>query len=87
MMVGRSVPMKKNRITATKIEAPMSLPCSVVIEASMKLAWRKVTLGSCMPAGKDAFKPTSASSMLRVSAMVSADGCFWMPRITAGWPS
>ena len=38
MTVGRKVPRKKNRITATKIEAPISLPCSVVIEASMKLA-------------------------------------------------
>ena len=36
----------------------------------------KVTLGSCMPAGKDAFKPAKASSMLRVSAIVSAEGCF-----------
>ena len=38
MTVGRKVPRKKNRITATKIEAPISLPCKVVIEASMKLA-------------------------------------------------
>ena len=87
MIVGRSVPRKKNRITATNTEAPISLPCSVVIEASMKLAWRKVTLGSCMPAGKEVFNPAKASSMLRVSAMVSAEGCFWMPRMTAGWPS
>ena len=63
MMVGRNVPRKKNRITATKIEAPISLPCSVVIEASMKLAWRKVTRGASMPAGRDAFSPTRASSM------------------------
>jgi hypothetical protein len=87
MMVGRRVPRKKNRITATKTEAPISLPCSVVIEASMKLAWRKVTRGASMPAGSDAFNPTSASSMDLVSAMVSAVGCFWMPRMTAGLPS
>ena len=62
MMVGRKVPRKKNRITATNTEAPISLPCSVVIEASMKLAWRKVTLGSCMPAGSEDFRPASASS-------------------------
>jgi len=87
MTVGRTVPRKKNRITATKTDAPISLPCSVVIEASMKLAWRKVTRGASMPAGSDAFRPTSASSMVRVSAMVSAVGCFWMPRMTAGLPS
>ena len=63
MTVGRSVPRKKNRITATKTDAPISLPCSVVIEASMKLAWRKVTRGASMPAGSDVFSPTSASSM------------------------
>jgi hypothetical protein len=40
-----------------------------------------------MPAGSEVFNPASASSMLRVSAMVSAEGCFWMPRMTAGWPS
>ena len=61
--VGRSVPRKKNRITATKIDAPISLPCSVVIEASMKLAWRKVTFGASMPAGSEDFSPASASSM------------------------
>ena len=40
-----------------------------------------------MPAGSEAFSPTRASSMDLVSAMVSAVGCFWMPRITAGLPS
>ncbi len=87
MTVGRSVPRKKNRITATNTEAPISLPCSVPIEASMKLAWRKVTRGASMPAGSEALRPSSASSTPRVSAMVSAVGCFWMPRITAGLPS
>ncbi|MNL54895.1 hypothetical protein D3C87_1782640 [compost metagenome] len=65
----------------------MSLPCRVVTEASMKLAWRKVTRGASMPAGSDFFRSPSAASMLRVSAIVSAVGCFWMPRITAGLPS
>ncbi len=87
MTVGRSVPRKKNGITATKIDAPISLPCSAVIEASMKLVWRKVTRGASMPAGNEAFKPSRASSMDFVSAMVSAVGCFWMPRMTASLPS
>ncbi|EWS52623.1 hypothetical protein X551_04592 [Methylibium sp. T29] len=85
--VGRSVPRKKNRISATNTEAPISLPCSVVIEASMKLAWRNVTCGASMPVGSEDFSPSRASSSARVSAMVSAVGCFWMPRITAGLPS
>ena len=85
--VGRTVPRKKNRITATKTEAPISLPCSVVIEASMKLACRKVTRGASMPAGSEAFSPVRASSIVRVRAMVSAVGCFWIPRITAGLPA
>ena len=38
MMVGRTVPRKKKRIAATKTDAPMSLPCSVEIDASMKFA-------------------------------------------------
>ena len=38
MMVGRTVPRKKNRIAATNTDAPISLPCSVEIDASMKLA-------------------------------------------------
>ena len=53
----------------------------------MKLACRNVTRGASMPAGRDFFMSASAVSMLRVSAMVSAVGCFWMPRITAGRPS
>ena len=65
----------------------MSLPCSVVTDASMKLAWRKVTRGASMPAGSEFFRSTSAASMLRVSPMVSAVGCFWMPRMTAPCPS
>ncbi len=85
--VGRSVPRKKNRIAATKTDAPISLPCSVVIDASMKLAWRKVTRGASMPAGSEALSPVSASSIDFVSAIVSAVGCFWTPRITAGLPS
>ena len=85
--VGRSVPRKKKRMTATKTEAPISLPCSVSIEASMKLAWRKVTRGAAMPSGSDLPSSSSAVSMARVSAMVSAVGCFWMPRITAGAPA
>ena len=84
---GRSVPKKKYRMTATKTDAPMSLPCSVVMDASMKLACRKVTRGAFMPAGSEGFISSSAASMLRVRAMVSAVGCFWMPRMTAGWPS
>lgn len=83
MTVGLSVPRNTNRITATNTEAPMSLPCKVVTEASMKLAWRKVTRGASMPANGDFFRSPSAASMLRVSAMVSAVGCFWMPRITS----
>ncbi|MNF96495.1 hypothetical protein D3C84_792870 [compost metagenome] len=87
MMVGRSVPRKKNRIAATNTEAPISLPCRVLIEASMKLAWRKVTWGASMPVGSDLRISPSAASMERVSWMVSAVGCFWMPRITAALPS
>ena len=70
MMVGRSVPRKKNRITATNTDAPISLPCRVVIEVSMKLACRKVTRGASMPAGSDAFRPVSASSIDLVSAIL-----------------
>ena len=40
-----------------------------------------------MPAGSEAFNPVSASSMALVRAIVSAVGCFWMPKITAGLPS
>ena len=65
----------------------MSLPCSVCTEASMKLAWRNVTRGACMPAGSVLARSASAASMRPVRAMVSAVGCFWMPRITAGPPS
>ena len=85
--VGLSVPRNTNKITATNTEAPMSLPCSVVTDASMKLAWRKVTRGASMPAGSEFFRSTSAASMLRVRPMVSAVGCFWMPRMTAPCPS
>ena len=76
MMVGRSVPRKTNKMTATKTDAPMSLPCSVVTEASMKLAWRKVTRGASMPAGREVFISPRAASMVRVKPMVSAVGCF-----------
>ena len=85
--VVRTLPRNRNRITATKPDAAISLPCSVLIEASMKLAWRKVTCGAAMPDGSERFMSSSALSMPRVSATVSAAGCFWMLRITAGWPS
>ena len=76
MMVGRTVPKKKNKITATKTDAPINLPCSVLMDASMKLACLNVTRGASMPAGKDDFKPTNASSIAWVRAIVSAVGCF-----------
>ncbi len=54
--------------------------------ASMKSAWRKVTRGAAMPTGKPPFSSASAASTCRVSATVSAAGCFCTDRITAGWP-
>jgi hypothetical protein len=84
--VVRTLPRKSSRMAATQTEAPISLPCSVVMDASMKLAWRKVTCGACRPAGRVSFMSARAASMRPVSAMVSAVGCFWMPRMTAGWP-
>ena len=52
----------------------------------MKLAWRKVTTGASMPAGSDFF--IGQRGLDRAGgAMVSAVGCFWMPRMTAGLPS
>ena len=74
--VGRSVPRNTNRITATNTDAPISLPCRVVTEASMKLAWRKVTRGLSMPAGRVCASSSRACSMRWVRAMVSAVGCF-----------
>ena len=54
----------------------------------MKLAWRKVTRGASMPAGRGSFQARRCAFLdRRVSAIVSAVGCFWMPRITAGLPS
>ena len=56
----------------------ISLPCSVPIEAWMKLAWRKVTGEASMPAGSDACEASSASPMLRVRRWCppsAASGC------------
>ena len=85
--VGRIVPKKKNSTAATNIEAPISFPCKVEIEASMKLACLKVTRGVSIPSGKLLPMETRASSILLVKAMVSALGCFCTPKITAGLPS
>ena len=76
MSVGRRVPRNTNKMTATNTDAPISLPWSVVTDASMKLAWRNVTRGASMPAGKDFVKSPSAASMVRVRVIVSAVGCF-----------
>ena len=76
MMVGRTVPKKKKRIAATNSDAPINLPCSVEIEASMKLACRKVTRGASIPAGRDALRSPIASSIDCVKRVVSAVGCF-----------
>ena len=66
MIVGRRVPRKKKRIAATNTDAPISLPLSVLIDASMKVACRKVTSGASIPAGSDIFISSSAVSIERV---------------------
>ena len=79
MMVGRKVPQEEEQDHRHEHRGADQLACSVVIEASMKLAWRKVTRGASMPAGSEAFSPTSASSMDLVSAMVSASAASGCP--------
>ena len=76
MIVVRRLSRKKYRITATTTPATISLPCSVLTDDSMKLAWRMVICGSPMPAGKPFFISASALSIFFVSATVSASGCF-----------
>ena len=86
MAVVRRFCMKKYSTTATTTAAVVSLPCSVPTEASMKLAWRIVTTGVPMPAGRPGCSSCSAASIRRVRATVSAAGCFCTPSTTAGWP-
>ena len=70
--VGRSVPRKKNRIAATNTEAPISLPCSVPIDASMKLACRKVTCGA--PCRRAAIAPDVERRLDRAGEMDGVRG-------------
>ena len=87
MRTGRIVPKKKYSTTATKIDAPMSLPSKVLMDASIKLACLNVTFGASMPVGKPCFNSAIADSIFFVSTTVSAEGCFCTPRMTAGPPS
>ena len=80
----RKLPRKKNSTPATKNEAISSFICRLPSEASMKSAWRKKTCGALMPAGRLPFMSASAASRRRVRSTVSAVGCFWMLRMTAG---
>ena len=64
----------------------MSFPFRLLMEASMNEACRKVTLGGSIPFGSPALSSRSADSIDRVREIVSAVGCFWMPRMTAGFP-
>lgn len=66
--VGLSVPRKKNRIAATKMEAPISLPCSVEIEDLDEGGLAEGTCGASMPGGSERLSPASASSIARVQA-------------------
>ncbi len=54
----------------------MSLCFKLPMEDSIKLAWRKVTLGASIPFGKLACIDFIASSIVSVRRMVSAPGCF-----------
>ena len=87
MMTGRIVPKNKYSTTSTKIEAPMSLPSKVLMDASIKLACLNVTFGVFIPTGRPCFNSDIAASIFLVNSTVSAEGCFWTPRITAGPPS
>ena len=86
IIVGRRVPKKTKSVSATKAEAAISLPFRLLMDASINEACRKVTRGDSIPEGKPALSSSRASSTDSVKAMVSAVGCFWTPRMTAGLP-
>ena len=52
----------------------------------MKVACRNWMLVAATPGGSVFWISPSAASIRRVSATVSALGCFWMPTMTAGSP-
>jgi hypothetical protein len=87
MKVVRKLPRKRNSTAATKTEAASSFTSRLLMEASMKLAWRKVTRGAARPGGRAFSMSARAASTVRVRATVSAAGCFCTDRITAGPPS
>ena len=52
----------------------------------MKSAWRNCTRLASSPAAAPGCSAASAASTARVTPMVSAPGCFWTLKITAGPP-
>ena len=82
--VVRRLSRNRNRTITTRIAPSRNASSTLLTEAAMKLACRNSTLtstsaGSAVPRASARTRSTAA-----VSATVSAPGCFWTLRITAG---
>ena len=69
----------------TRIAPSRSAATTLCTAISMKSDCRKMWLLIFMPGGRVFWMSASTASSWRVSWSVFAVGCFWMPRITAGF--
>jgi hypothetical protein len=84
--VARTFIRNTNSTIATTTAASSSTRWTLPIDVSMKVACRNWMLLADTPAGSVFWMSPSAASIRRVSATVSAFGCFWIPMMTAGSP-
>ena len=84
--VVRADSRKANSTMATMMAPSRRASVTLPMEASMKSACRNSTCGADKPAGNPDLSSSSAASIWRVIATVSAAGCFCTLTITAGWP-
>ena len=86
MHVVRKLKRKKNKTTTTRRAPSRNASLTFLIARSMKALWRKISVCTVTPFGKVSFTFAISRSMALVSEAVSALGCFWMLKMTAGLP-
>ena len=76
MLVARTSPRKRKRITTTRMAPSRRASITFATARRMKLDWRKSSVWRRMPSGSVRWIASSSPSMRSVSSKVLAPGCF-----------
>jgi hypothetical protein len=85
MRLARRFPRNRSTVTTTRMPPSRSASSTFRTATAMKSAWRKIRRSIVIPSGSVARISSSVASKAFVRASVLAPGCFWMPRMTAGF--